>query len=245
MVFSRDWKKAVSFSYWHHSCFFGYEASNPTIVSEFCKSQTPKNVFVCPLTDELVAFGMVVRKVWGNVEIGPRRADLSQPFDEPLDCACATFDPKLNGDGLGRMAELIGRKKVYVLNQMRIVPGISPFYGSLLGPKGKGYIVRSDSVLRYFPHEPLNASLGAATCVPVEMTPTDEFKRLSGDDREKMPVFVSSEHVNGLPTFMRFLKIMSGMDFVGFTTWNRSVVEGVVFRHSRGYNTLLSKEESL
>jgi len=227
------------------SCFFGPDVAVPGLVSEFCKRENPNSVYVCPLTEELVSFGMVASHVMNKLMDRPRRADLSLTFDEPLDCASSAFNPKLDGDGLGRMAELVGKRKARVLNQMRVVPGISPFYGNVIGPAGDGYIVSGDCVLKFFPWEPINSTLGAATCVPVEMTPSDEFRKLSGDDRERVNVFVSSEHVNGLPTFMRFLKIMSGMDFVGVTPWKGSSPEGVVFRHSRGYNTLFEKSESL
>ena len=107
--------------------FCGKGASNPTTVAKLCEVFPSSQLYVCPVVDELAAFGNLVLYVPEK----PRRATMWFPNKEVLDTPSLEFDPKLEGDGLGKMAALVARKKA-VYNDIRRGAGIPTFYGLVL-----------------------------------------------------------------------------------------------------------------
>ena len=219
----------------------GSIVKSPDAMAQFCQMFPCESVYVCPLVDELAAFGALVSILDKEK---PRRANLLIPNTENIDTEFREFDPKLAGDGLGRMAGLIHRG-IPVLNEMRKSLGVSVFYGRIIHDGLKGgseYIVDLDSINTYFPLEPVSAKLYAATSVPVRMVVTSEFRKASGCEREYADIFVASDYVPDLPVFMRFYKLMSGRDFVGTSNVNdKMFVRRImpVFRYNRAYKLFL------
>lgn len=216
-------------------CLCGPVVRNPASVAEFCREFSSRSVYVCPLVDELAAFGVLVSQLVLSHKEKPRRASLCVPNAEPMPGDFVEFDSKLEGDGLGRMAHLVGHGTP-VLNDMMRCPGISPFYGKVLTAfDGSHFIVRSDSVQRYFPHEPISAKMYAATSVPVEVKNTDQFREKTGCMTDKVAIVVTSDYIPNLPVFMNFYKVITGRDFVGVMNPENCPKNVPVFRYNRGY----------
>jgi hypothetical protein len=217
-------------------CVAGYVASNPAEIAKLCKTIPCHSVYVCPLVEELAAFGVLVLNIQDKEK--PRRASLCVPNKDELDGHCSEYDAKLNGDGYGQMANAV-RKGFPALNEIMSCPSISPFYGRVLAEKSgtpSTYLIRSDAVGRFFPHEPISITYYAATSVPVEVTNTTSFMRQSGCKDEKVNIVVSSDHIPYLPVFMNFYKVMSGKDFVGTTNINQLRAKKLpVFRYNGSY----------
>jgi hypothetical protein len=150
------------------------------------------------------------------------------------------FDPKLEDDKYGRMASLI-HNGMAVLNQIYEGPGAWPFYGNVLTnephPVVGMFIVNSSVVAEYFPTDPVSAKFHAATTRPIMMTPSPEFRSMTGCTREKVSVIVSSDFIPGTTTFMNFYKMMSGKDWCAITPSH--LVEPCktipVFRYNKAY----------
>lgn len=216
----------------------GKAASNPKTVAEFCAAFPSRSVYVCPVVDELAAFGNLVL----NVDDKPRKATLWFPNSEPLDAPFKEYNPKLKGDGLGRMAHLV-RKGLAVYNDMRRGVGIPTFYGNVLHDGRCGdrrFIVRADEVDKFFPTTPLSAKLNASNTVFVSMVPSAAFRDASGVTSETVDVIVATEYIPELPTFMNFYKVMSKMGFVGVSepkniTFTKTMP---LFRYDKAYRTV-------
>lgn len=216
----------------------GRVVSDSVKVAQFCRQFPANRVYVCPLVDELAAFGILAIKL---VEMGkerPRRAFLCSPNEGVMDAKSVEFDSKLQGDGYGVMANVVAHG-VPILNEMMICPGVSPFYGRVLLRNfvpNAAYLVRCEVMQEYFPYEPVSAKTYAATSVPVEFANNERFMKISGCTSEKVNVVVVSDYIPMLPVFMNFYKIMSGLDFV--VTLLGDILSSKivsVFRHSRAY----------
>jgi hypothetical protein len=197
-------------------------------------------VYVCPLVDELAAFGVLAMKL---MEIGkekPRRAFLCSPNEEPMDGKSVEFDPKLEGDGYGVMADVVTHG-VPALNDVMKCPGVSPFYGKALMRNCSSpvaYLVRCESVDKYFPCEPISAKMYAATSVPVQFDNTNEFRKASGCESDKVNVVIVSDFIFMLPVFMNFYQIMSKCDVVATASPENVACSKAmpVFRYRRAYS---------
>lgn len=221
-------------------CLCGSAAGDPSMVAEFCRLIPSRRVYVCPLTDELAAFGVLVMNLPGE---RPRRAWLHVPNMESAGDKFVEFDPKMEGDGYGRMADLV-RKGVPVLNEMMCGPGLFPFYGKVLtdGLQGASvYVVRSQEMADFFPSETLSVTY-AAMCVPVRVRNTEAFQKASGWRADWVDVVAASDMVPGVSTFMRFYKVMSGRGLFGVSGAKEVIIlkkTAPVFRYNRAYRISL------
>lgn len=217
VFYMSDWEQEkTNIGLQDYLCIAGSIANEPSKISEICMKNPCNTIYVCPLVEELASFGVLITNLH---EEKPRRASLCVPKMIDVVDDCLEYDKELNGDGYGKMADIINRG-FPVLNAMMDCPGISPFYGRILAKKSGPpftYIVRSDSLKRLFPKEPLSLKHYVATSVPVEVNNTDTFKKESGCEEDKINIVTSSDYITGLPIFMNFYKVMSGMDFVGTT----------------------------
>lgn len=218
-------------------CVAGYIANDPAGISELCKTYPSHTIYVCPLVEELAAFGVLVTNILNKEK--SRRTSLCVPNRQEENEILLKYDKTLAGDAYGNMANTVCRG-LPVLNEIMSCPGISPFYGRVLADKSgqpSTYLIRSDAIGLFFPHEPLSATHYAATSVPVEVTNTTSFMRQSGCKDEKVNIVVSSDYIPSLPVFMNFYKIMSGKDFIGTTNpIQLSTKKLPVFRYSEAYN---------
>ena len=215
-------------------CVAGYVVEDPVEIAELCRVYSSRTIYVCPLVEELAAFGVLVLNIQ---EKRSRRLDFCVPNTELLDRECVEFDAKLNGDSFGRMADIV-KQGMPVLNEIMTCTGISPFYGKVITRNTKNlstFIVRSDAMDKYFPCEPISSKMYAATSVPVEMSNTVEFSKDSGCGSEKVNIMVASDYVSGLQVFMTFYKIMSGLSFVGVGNPKDFKKTIPVFRYNKGY----------
>lgn len=216
-------------------CVGGYVVNDPAEMAKLCKSYPSNSIYACPLVEELAAFGVLVVNIQDRER--PRRTSLCIPNTELLSGECVEFDTKLDGDGFGRMADLVKQGKP-VLNEMMTCPGVSPFYGKIVTRETgdlSTFIVRSDVIDKYFPSEPISSKSYAATSVPVEMVNTEVFRKDSGCNREKVNIMVASDYVPGLQVFSTFYRIMSGLPFFGVTESKIFTKNPPVFRYNRGY----------
>jgi hypothetical protein len=149
------------------------------------------------------------------------------------------FDPKLEGDGMGRMADLVANDLLPV-NEYKESIGVSPFYGKTLHrdwQEGSLCIVRMVDMDRLFPTVPISAKNYVATSVPVRMETTPQFRAETGYNGEHVDVFASTDYVPDVATFMRFYKTFSGRSFVWASEQDRVIQKPIVpvFRNDRAY----------
>ena len=235
-----DWDKITSeaTTFTGLICVSGYVSNDPEALAKLCKIYPCNSFYVCSLVEELAAFGVLVVNIRDKVK--PRRAPLCTPNDKTEEGECLEYDPKLDGDGYGRMADAV-RHGFPVVNEMMDCPGISPFYGKVLARKTglpPSYIIRNDAMRLFFPTEPLSITHYAATSVPIEVTNTPTFRQASDCQEEKVHIVVTSNYIPNLPVFMNFYKILSGKSFIGtaFTKQLISSKKTPVFRYSRAYD---------
>ena len=217
----------------------GSVVSDPIGVAKFCRQFPTMRTYVCPLVDELAAFGVLAMKLVEMKKERPRRAFLCSPNEDMMNADSVEFDSKLQGDGYGVMANVVAHG-VPILNEMMICPGVSPFYGRVLLRNfvpNAAYLVRCEVMMDYFPYEPVSAKMYAATSVPVEFVNNEAFRKISGCTSERVNIVVVSDYIPMLPVFMNFYKIMSGLDFVAsFALGDMPSSESLsVFRTSRAY----------
>jgi hypothetical protein len=120
-------------------------------------------------------------------------------------------------------------------------PGVSPFYGRALARSSSSavaYLVRCESVNKYFPCESVSAKMYAATSIPVEFKNTSEFRKASGCELDKVNIVVVSDFILMLPVFMNFYHIMSKCDIVAVVLPENVVCPKAmpVFRYRRVYS---------
>ena len=180
-------------------------------LAAFCDNFPSSTIFVCPIDFELAALGALVK------EMPPRRAFIPEKNTDDLPYEAQEFDPKLEDDCFGRMAALVKNGHA-VLNQVYKGPGGFPFYGHILSaeshPEVEMFMVRSGSVVDYFPDAPISAKFHAATTRPVMMTPSRRFRKETNCKQKKVSVIVASDFLNGSSTFMRFYQLGTGRDWV-------------------------------
>jgi hypothetical protein len=226
------------------ACLCGPAVKDPGKVAEFCRAFPNSRVYVCPLVDELAAFGALVVAA---SEEKPRRVNLFVPNKERLNEEFVEFDPKLDGDGYGRMADLV-KMGLPVLNEMMSGPGVSPFYGKVItdGLSGASvYVMRPQDADRFFPKEPISAKTYAAMCVPTRMVNTEAFSSKSGWKGKRVDVVVASDMIPELFTFMGFYAVMTGRGFFGTAPAGEVTIirsKAPVFRSDRAYRVVLNGE---
>ena len=229
-----DWKRVIQ-SYQVNApiCVAGPVVNDPKQIAELCKIYPSQSIYVCPMVEELSAFGVLVANLGGKER--PRRVNFYVPNKEVLNGEFVEFDEKLDGDGYGRMADIV-KQGVSVLNKMMNSVGISPFYGKVIvAGNTSSFIIRREVLDKYFPCEPVSAKLYACSSVPVEMGNTELFKNESGCGSDKVNVVVSSDHIPYLQVFTTFYRVMSGRSFVGVKNSEDFADNIPVFVHNRGY----------
>jgi hypothetical protein len=171
----------------------------------------------------------------------PRRTYFCTPVTDKLDAESTEYNPDLEGDGLGRMAHLV-QAYTPVMNQMMWMPGLSAFYDRVLScGRWWGepvFLMRYNNALKFFPTEDLGVRVYASTGVPVAVENTEEFAKASGYTQDHVSIFVATEFVPGLGSFLRFVEVMSKVEFVASSDPNAlpMPVKMPLFRHDRAYN---------
>jgi len=215
----------------------GPAVKDPDKVARFCRVFPTSTVYVCPLVDELAAFGALAL---GLPEEKPRQVNLFISNTEPLDGVAVEFDSKLDGDGLGRMAHAV-KMGAKVMNEMMVGPGLPRFYGQVVSDGMGGsetYVVRMRAMDGFFPLEPISAKSYAAMYVPVRMTNTHEFSKATWCEATSVNVLVVSDRIWELPTFERFYNVMTGRSVFGVSTpkdVDKARTQMAVFRNNKGY----------
>lgn len=224
-------------------CVCGKIVQDPEEMAMLCAMFPNSRMYACPLVEELAAFGALVRVVKGR----PHRVDFSRDNKEIIEAEFRAFDPSLDGDGMGRMAEIVHAGRP-VVNEVKSVVGVSPFYGRTLNwdwTPGCQIIVRAAEMDRFFPRTPISAKNYVATSVPVKIEITHLFQMESGYNEVFADVFVATDYVPGVSTFMRFYKTFSGRGFV-FVSDQDKVRHGPivpVFRSDKSYRVPRDKYE--
>ena len=225
----------------HHVpiCLSGPVVYDGQKVAQFCEVYAHSSVFACPVVKELAALGMACT---GAKTYRAHLADDNLKEYEGLEFQA--YDSKLAGDGLGRMASVVASNG-FAVNEICLPLGISAFYGRTLfrdADPGRppSFIVQTKSMDKYFPTVPISLKHYAATSVPVMVDMTNEFRKATGCMEDKVAVLASTDHIRGLPDFMRFYQLMTGRDWLcfsdklsimGFGTCKRVPV----FRYNKAY----------
>lgn len=226
-------------------CVCGDIVYCPDKMAELCSQFPNSRVYACPVSRELPAFGVLVR----NINRSPYRMPLIWENKGVIDAEFMEFDPKLDDDAVGRMADAVNLG-VPVSNEVMTSIGVSPFYDRIIHRELRNstdvvVIVRIADVDSLFPNVPISSKNYAATSVPVRMDTTDQFRKQTGYDKSFVDVFVATDYVPGLGAFMRFYKTFSGNSFV-FSS-SRGSVECddfvPVFRKDRVYRVSKDKYE--
>lgn len=216
-------------------CVCGKVVQFPDKLARLCSRFSSSRMYACPLVDELAAFGALAR----GIGVKPYRVSLCWDNKAPIDARYRAFDPRLEGDALGRMAEVVD-KNIPVVNEVMTTIGISPFYGKAVHRDwmpGSKVVVRIVEMDRWFPQVPISAKNYAATTVFVKMETTEQFREQTGYNEAFADVFVATDYVPGVSTFMRFYKTLSGRGFV-FVSDQDKVKHGEVvpvFRSDKAY----------
>ena len=214
----------------------GPVAAIPAAVAMFCRRYPVNSMSVCALTDELPAFGCLVKELCSKSLDRPRRANLFQPNTINLPYQFREFDEKLEGDGYGRMAHAVSLGSV-VYNDMMQGPGVSPFYERLLCKlpvfDPTTFIINADCVEKFLSPAPLSFR-EAARCVPVLCPVSDEFREATRQNVSEAVVFISGL-VPGLDDFLRFYGTMTGRGIVASGPVKLDGMKGTlpVFKYNR------------
>jgi hypothetical protein len=214
----------------------GPVASIPAAVAVFCRRYPANSMSVCALTDELPAFGCLVKELCSKSLDRPRRANLFQPNDTSLPYQFREFDEKLDGDGFGRMAHAVSLGSA-VCNDMMRGPGVSPFYGCLLSSlpvfDPTTFIINADCVEKFLSPAPLSFR-EAARCVPVLCPVSNEFREATRQNVSEAVVFVSGL-TPGLDDFLRFYGAITGRGIVASGPVKLDGMKGTlpVFKYNR------------
>ena len=226
-------------------CVCGSVVLSPEKTASLCSRYPNARMYVCPLVYGLSALGVLVRNI--DKTFSPWRMQIGCDNNEPIDAEFKEFDPKLDGDGLGRMADLVTHG-LFVVNEMKTVNGVSPFYGKTLHRDwlpGSQVIVRRVDVDTLFPQVPISAKDYAATSVFVKMKTTDQFRDVAVYNEQFVDVAVSTDYLPEVSAFMRFYKTLSGRGFVFVSEQDRVRHKEIVpvFRSNKAYRVPRDKYE--
>jgi len=237
-------------------CICGPIVSSPERMAAKCYQYPTSRMYACPVVDEISAIGALLR----NVDVKrPCRTQLFWDNTDEIGAEHKDFDPSMDGDGYGRMADLVAHG-LFAVNEMMKTVGVSPFYGKVLHrdclPESQ-MIVRRVDVDRLFPSIPVSAKNYAAVSVPVMMETTSQFRAETGYNGPFVSVFVSTDYVPGVSTFMRFYKTFSNMGHVYTSNLERMATDGAgglsammrncvpVFRSNRAYRARITGRQTL
>ena len=216
-------------------CVYGGIVRLPEQMATLCNRFPNSRMYACPMIEELSAFGALVKK------IGHKSYRFIPAWEnkQTMDAEFVTFDPSLNGDGYGRMADVLSHG-MPVVNEIMTTVGVSPFYGKTLHSNwqaGCQVIVRIQDIDSFFPRIPISAKNYAATSVPVRMETTDQFRMMTGYNDEVADVFVATDYVPEVSTFMRFYKTLSAKGFIFASDQDKVMHKGYVpvFRSDKAY----------
>lgn len=227
----------------------GEKPPSPEFAGMIARRIPSVRLAVCPLSEFLAPFGRVVARTMLEGYERPHR-DL---FYRPVECESGAdvqkFEENLNNDGIGRMAHLI-QSGTPVINGMMDTPCQSAFYGRVLGVFGLEnpiFLMTADTADKYFPAEPISARRYAASWVPISVANTNEFASASGWQGDDVFIFVASDYIPGSTTFLRFVHIMSGIEFVASTPlYDFSTPDEIpLFRYDGAYNISKGEYERL
>lgn len=218
----------------------------PDKVVELCREIDVLNIYACPLVKGLSAFGILVI---GMPEVKNVRLLNFWANRDEQSGDCQPYEENLEGDGLGKMANLVS-KGMTVFNDMMRTPNVDAFYGRVLSFKEYDnpiYLIRSSETRRMFKGESLTIRDYVAASVPVELDNTDEFKKATGCSLDKVTIMTSSEYVPGLSNFLRFSSLMSGRGWViSSRASSFKPEEGIpVFRYHGGYRVDRNEYEEM
>lgn len=224
-------------------CVCGKVVESPAMMSRLCTRFPSSRMYACPLVEELAAFGVLAKSIGKR----PHRAVMVWDNKTAIDAESKAFDPVLDGDSMGRMADLVAGG-FPVVNEVMSSIGVSPFYGRTLHKRwmdGSLFIVRMVEMDKFFPKASISAKNYAATSVPVKMETTEQFQALMGYNEPFADVFVATDYVPGVSTFMRFYKTICGLGIV-CSSAQGSVRHGEivpVFRSDKAYRVSRDKYE--
>ena len=186
------------------------------LVSAKCREGVASCVSVCPLVGPLAAFGYLVGGLALQGKERPRRTLFCEPYDDIIMQDVQEFDPRLEGDGYGKMAHVIISGKP-VVNQMMRTPCVSPFYGKVISADRwwgePTFLLLPTIAAHYFPTELLSVRNYAASHVPVFVRNNDEFAKDSGYEEDDVKIFVANDITPGLGSMLRFCNAMGGNKF--------------------------------
>lgn len=208
--------------------------SNPAKVGDFCRKVPVK--YVCTMGTDSAAFGLTILK---SPNPRPRRAELTQVNNAEMDSESIAFDPTFPDDAMGNMALRVS-KGIAVVNDIRIAPGISPFYGKIVTNKIIGdpvFMIDCPMVDKYFPSECLSIKMYAATNVPVEVENTGAFRKDTGYIAGKVKILIATSYHAGFQQFMQMYNIHSGRHWVALLDPKKMKPTGpvIVFRNNKAY----------
>jgi hypothetical protein len=232
----------IKMAAWMPICVCGKIVSFPDKMADLCRRFPNSKVYACPVVDELAAFGVLVR----NLSLNPRRIPMAWENRESIDAESISYDPVLEGDAMGRMADVVARGMPAV-NEMMTTVGVSPFYGrTLFRDETSGIAMVRISEMDYlFSTVPVSAKNYAATSVPVRMRNTDQFAERTGYNGTFVDVFVATDYMLGVCDFLRFLAVTTkkGIAFSADQIRVKHADMVSVFRWDRAYRVPREKYE--
>jgi hypothetical protein len=219
----------------------GPKVKDPAWVASFCQRFPTNPMYVCPLVDELPAFGVLAKALVAQGKDWPRRAVLFQPVTEELPALSSKeYEDNLDGDAYGRMVWAMS-KGMMVFNDVMTGPGISFFHGRMLAMRAafpeNVYVINSESIMSFIPHSPVSLKLYAATSVPVLARVTDDFCKATGHQGDHAVVAVASDFIPGIVTFLHFYGAVTkgGVFCTGMISSDGMKGKLPVFRYNKMY----------
>jgi hypothetical protein len=219
----------------------GPGVADSRLVSDLCQRTKALTVTVNPLNRYQEPFGHLVGALTMMKKAKPRMTRFCKPYDESVDAEGKDYDPKLEGDGYGKMAHLV-QARTPVVNQIMSTPSIPAFYGRILSTGiwwgNPIFLMLQRTATNYFPTELLSVRNYASTWVPVSVYNTEKFSKASGYGGNRVKIFIASELTPGLGTFLRFIESMSKDDFaVSSDPKDMPIPKSIpLFRYRSAYN---------
>ena len=221
----------------------GPKVADPAYVGAFCARFPCNPLYVCHLTDELPAFGILAHELVFRGLEKPRRVPLLHPITDDMPSVFQEeFDPKLNGDVYGRMALVLNRGFI-AMNEVMAGPGLSFFYGRILSWKSvfnnPVYVLSFQTLQMFLPLAPISLKLYAATSVPVLAPVSDDFRKATGHEGDTAVIGVANDFIPGLGDFIHFHGAMgkSGIFCSGMILPSEITGNFPVFRYNKMHVT--------
>ena len=182
----------------------GLICSQPDRLRNLCHAYPAHWLRPVQLIEGLAAFGVLAETLVKEGQEQPRQVQLMSPCRDDIEGAeFQEFDPKLEGDGVGRMANLVAKGQP-VLNQMWAGPCLTGFYGSIISREGNGvWMTTVEQAAKMFPVEPPSIKKHVARYVPVQVKATDAFREQTDCEDERVNLLVASGVIPDSTTFLR------------------------------------------